>query len=171
MCVNISSIKRIFSNQSHYFPDIPCMAYYGQWWNDRPRKTSVLGELSHCHSVLHKTHKDWLGREHEDPLFGNKQCIKWSKTGWGGLFHKARKQSPQWQSLTELPVICTTEEQWGKPTQLPCSLIPFHRYQPRKVGTTKVIRDERSKPRTQSFTNLGSVIHTQKQIFPRFYVL
>ena len=24
MCVNISSIKRIFSNQSHYFPDIPC---------------------------------------------------------------------------------------------------------------------------------------------------
>ena len=25
MCVNISSIKRIFSNQSHYFPDIPCM--------------------------------------------------------------------------------------------------------------------------------------------------
>ena len=26
MCVNISSIKRIFSNQSHYFPDIPCSA-------------------------------------------------------------------------------------------------------------------------------------------------
>ena len=25
MCVNISSIKRIFSNQSHYFPDIPCI--------------------------------------------------------------------------------------------------------------------------------------------------
>jgi len=25
MCVNISSTKRIFSNQSHYFPDIPCM--------------------------------------------------------------------------------------------------------------------------------------------------
>ena len=24
MCVNVSSIKRIFSNQSHYFPDIPC---------------------------------------------------------------------------------------------------------------------------------------------------
>ena len=26
MCVNISSIKRIFSNQSHYFPDIPCIS-------------------------------------------------------------------------------------------------------------------------------------------------
>ena len=25
MCVNISSIKRIFSNQSLYFPDIPCI--------------------------------------------------------------------------------------------------------------------------------------------------
>ena len=25
MCVNISSIKRIFSNQSHYFLDIPCI--------------------------------------------------------------------------------------------------------------------------------------------------
>ena len=25
MCVNISSINRIFSNQSHYFPDIPCI--------------------------------------------------------------------------------------------------------------------------------------------------
>ena len=24
VCVNIASIKRIFSNQSHYFPDIPC---------------------------------------------------------------------------------------------------------------------------------------------------
>ena len=26
MCVNISSIKRIFSNQSHYFPEIPCIS-------------------------------------------------------------------------------------------------------------------------------------------------
>ena len=25
MCVNISSIKRIYSNQSHYFPDIRCI--------------------------------------------------------------------------------------------------------------------------------------------------
>jgi len=25
VCVNISSIKRIFSNKSHYFPDIPCI--------------------------------------------------------------------------------------------------------------------------------------------------
>ena len=25
VCVNISSIKRIFSNQSHYFLDIPCI--------------------------------------------------------------------------------------------------------------------------------------------------
>jgi hypothetical protein len=39
--VNISSIKQIFSNQSHYFPDIPCilkvcksLAYSprSQWW-------------------------------------------------------------------------------------------------------------------------------------------
>ena len=27
VCVNISSIKRIFSNQSHYFPDIPCIGF------------------------------------------------------------------------------------------------------------------------------------------------
>jgi len=25
VCVNISSIKRIFSNQTHYFPDTPCI--------------------------------------------------------------------------------------------------------------------------------------------------
>jgi hypothetical protein len=24
VCINISSIKQIFSNQSHYFPDRPC---------------------------------------------------------------------------------------------------------------------------------------------------
>jgi hypothetical protein len=25
VCINISSIKRVFSNQSHYFPDIHCI--------------------------------------------------------------------------------------------------------------------------------------------------
>ena len=38
MCVNISSIKRIFSNQSHYFPDIPCTFNVKLW---RVRLTAV----------------------------------------------------------------------------------------------------------------------------------
>jgi len=29
VCVNISSIKRIFSNQTHYFPDTPCNGLNG----------------------------------------------------------------------------------------------------------------------------------------------
>ena len=53
MCVNISSIKRIFSNQSHFFPDIPCIynrklfveskeADGRKWRTDRERNMLII---------------------------------------------------------------------------------------------------------------------------------
>ena len=50
MCVNISSIKRIFWNQSHYFPDIPCMlSHFVHSWSYVHRG---LGEKTHEDSIL-----------------------------------------------------------------------------------------------------------------------
>ena len=81
MCVNIFSIKRIFSNQSHYFPDIPCMLLlYGVSYSkrnyqeenlDREVPKYTIGYLSNAsllRSAYSRTpdsffHRQWWGRE------------------------------------------------------------------------------------------------------------
>jgi hypothetical protein len=81
------------------------------------------------------------------------------------VFHKAQQQSTHWRSLTELTVICTVAQQLGKPTRLPCGLIPIRRHQPRKVETMILKWDERSKPRKQKVHELrDSNIYASKSL-------
>ena len=65
MCVNISSIKRIFSNQSHYFPDIHCIptgcaAASPNHTQPRPRPRPRPRPHTHTHTHLFLQPNVWI---------------------------------------------------------------------------------------------------------------